>query len=107
MVPASEPTVAAATANSRIQALYRLYSKYGDGLGGNIDGVDGSLSPASLTRALILLDVDKDTVAVDIGAGAGRPVLAAALLGAREAVGIELPANEGQAETTYGCRERY
>jgi hypothetical protein len=89
-------TVAAVTANACVLALYKLYSKYGDGLGGNIDGVDGSLSPASLTRAFGLLGVDKDTVAADLGAGAGRPVLAAALLGACKAVGIELPVNVGQ-----------
>ena len=105
-MPASDPTVAAATANARVRALYRLYSKYGDGLGGNVDGADGSLSPASLTRALGLLGVDKDTVAVDLGAGSGRPVLAAALLGAREAVGIELPVNEGQQMIFKTVRER-
>ena len=104
--PASGPTAAAATANARVQALYRLYLKCSDGLGGNVDGADGSLSPASLTRALGLLGVDKDTVAVDLGAGAGRPVFAAALLGAREAVGIELPVNLGQEMIFKAVRSR-
>lgn len=89
-------TVAAATADARIKKLYRLFSKYGDGLGGNVDGVDGSLSPASLTKVIVVLGVNKHTVFTDLGAGGGRPVLAAGLAGAREAFGIELPANVGQ-----------
>jgi hypothetical protein len=104
--PASGPTVGAATATARVQDLYKLYRKYGDGLGGNIDGVDGSLSPGALTRAFGLLGVDGHTVAVDLGAGAGRPVLAAALLGAREAVGIELPVNQGQKMIFDAVRSR-
>jgi hypothetical protein len=89
-------TVAAATADARIKMVYGLYRTYGDGLGGNVDGVDGSLSPASLTKAFELLGVNKNTKFTDLGAGAGRPVLAAGEVGADVAVGVELPANVGQ-----------
>jgi hypothetical protein len=90
-------TVAAATADARIiKMVYGLYRTYGDGLGGNVDGVDGSLSPASLTKAFELLGVNRNTKLTDLGAGAGRPVLAAGEVGADESVGVELPANVGQ-----------
>jgi hypothetical protein len=89
-------TVAAATADARIEMVYSMYRKYGDGLGGNVDGVDGSLSPASLTKAFELLGVNRNTQLTDLGAGAGRPVLAAIEVGADGAVGVELPANVGQ-----------
>jgi hypothetical protein len=96
-MPDAKPTVAAATANARvIKKVYSLFRTYGDGLGGNVDGVDGSLSPWSLTKAFELLGVNRNTKFTDLGAGAGRPVLAAGEVGADESVGVELPANVGQ-----------
>ena len=80
------------------QAIRRVYSyfrKAADGCDGKAFGFGGSLSPKSLSTILCTMKIVGKRV-VDLGAGEGRVLAAALALGARSAVGYELPGNAAQ-----------
>jgi hypothetical protein len=75
--------------------LYRYYRKACDGGDGKTVGFGGSLRPKSLAEILTLMKIEGKRV-VDLGAGDGRVLTAALVLGAQSAVGYELPGNIAQ-----------
>ena len=78
-----------------IRQVYSYFRKATDGCDGKIDGFGGSLSPKSLADIFKLMKIVGRKV-VDLGAGEGRVLAAAHVLGALSAVGYELPGNRAQ-----------
>lgn len=78
-----------------VSKLYRIYRRATDGADGATGtGLNGSIRPTGLVDILLRMGV-KDEDFADLGAGDGKPVLAALLAGARSAIGYELPVNAG------------
>ena len=78
-----------------VRRVYSHYRKASDGCDGKADGFGGSLSPKSLADIFKLMKIVGRRV-VDLGAGEGRVLAAALVLGAQSAIGYELPANIAQ-----------
>ena len=78
-----------------IRQVYGYFRKASDGCDGKADGFGGSLSPKSLADIFKLMKIVGRKV-VDLGAGEGRVLAAAHVLGALSAVGYELPGNKAQ-----------
>ena len=76
----------------RIQRVYNVYKKLTGGADGGVMGVNGSLTSGKLTMVLKMAGV-KGKHFIDMGAGDGRVILAAKLLGAIISEGYELPGN--------------
>jgi hypothetical protein len=75
-----------------LQRIYRLFEKACGGADGGVLGVNGSINPFSLYTVLKEMDIGGRNF-VDFGAGQGRALISAIILGAREAFGVELPQN--------------
>ena len=75
-----------------LQRIYRLFEKACGGADGGLIGLNGSINPFSLYTVLQEMDIGGRNF-VDFGAGQGRALTSAIMLGAREAFGVELPQN--------------
>ena len=83
------------TVTHSVNKLYRVYRRATDGADGATGtGLNGSIRPNGLVDILLRMGVDGENF-TDLGAGDGRPVLAALLAGATSAIGYELPVNAG------------
>jgi hypothetical protein len=76
----------------RVNQVYKVMKKCGDGADGGGVGVNGSVRASSLFKILEKIHA-RDHVFLDLGAGDGRVMLAALAIGADTAVGFELPEN--------------
>lgn len=76
----------------RVNVVYRVMKRCGDGADGGGIGVNGSVTASSLVTILNSIHAH-DNILVDLGAGDGRVILAALTVGANKAVGFELPEN--------------
>ena len=78
-----------------VTRLYRLYNRISaGGADGRVVGINGSINPVAVYAMLIAMQADGRTV-FDFGCSEGRFLFAAVLLGARKAVGVEMPENRG------------
>ena len=78
-----------------VTRLYKLYNRISaGGADGRVVGVNGSINPVAVYAMLIAMQADGRTV-FDFGCSEGRFLFAAVLLGARKAVGVEMPENRG------------
>ena len=75
-----------------LQKMYRLFEKASGGADGGVFGLNGSINPFSLCTVLKEMGIDGRNV-VDFGAGQGKVLLAAMLLGASGSFGVEHPQN--------------
>ena len=75
-----------------LQKMYRLFEKASGGADGGVFGLNGSINPLSLHTVLKEMGIVGQNV-VDFGAGQGRVVVAAMLLGASGSFGVEHPQN--------------
>jgi hypothetical protein len=75
-----------------LQRIYRLFEKACGGADGGVVGLNGSINPFSLYTVLKEMDIGGRNF-VDFGAGQGRALISAIMLGAMEAFGVELPQN--------------
>jgi hypothetical protein len=75
--------------------ISKIIQKVTNGIGGNVEGFDGSVNATSAACILRSLRV-KGRFFVDLGCGYGWMIAAAFGMGAVAGVGIELPANIGQ-----------
>jgi hypothetical protein len=81
--------------HSSVAKLYHTYRRVsGGGADGSVKGVIGSINPLAVFCMLMAMKVGGRTV-FDFGCSEGRFLLAAALQGARKAIGVELPENIG------------
>jgi hypothetical protein len=80
---------------SSVAKLYHRYRRVsGGGADGRVMGVNGSINPLAVFGMLMAMKVEGRTV-FDFGCSEGRFLLAAALQGARKAIGVEFPENKG------------
>jgi hypothetical protein len=75
-----------------LQRIYRLFEKACGGADGGVFGLNGSINPSSLCTVLKEMDIFGRNF-VDFGAGQGRALISAIILGAEEAFGVEHPQN--------------
>ena len=75
-----------------MQRIYRLFEKACGGADGGLIGLNGSINPFSLYTVLQEMDIGGRNF-VDFGAGQGRALIPAIILGAEEAFGVEHPQN--------------
>ena len=75
-----------------LQRIYRLFEKACGGADGGVFGLNGSINPSSLCTVLKEMDIFGRNF-VDFGAGQGRALIPAIILGAEEAFGVEHPQN--------------
>ena len=81
--------------DSSVAKLYHRYRRVsGGGADGRVMGVNGSINPLAVFGMLMAMKVEGRTV-FDFGCSEGRFLLAAALQGARKAIGVEFPENKG------------
>jgi predicted RNA methylase len=78
-----------------VTRLYKSYTRVsGGGANGRVVGINGSINPLAVYAMLIAMQVDGRTV-FDFGCSEGRVLFAAVLLGARRAIGVDMPENRG------------
>ena len=75
-----------------LQIIYRLFEKASGGADGGVVGLNGSINPFSLYTVLKEMDCGGRKF-VDFGAGQGRALVSAIMIGASGAFGVELPQN--------------
>ena len=75
--------------------ISKIIQKVTNGIGGNVEGFDGSVNATGAACILRSLRV-KGRIFVDLGCGFGWMMAAAFGMGALAGVGVELPANIGQ-----------
>jgi predicted RNA methylase len=88
----------------RVNAVYRLMKKCGDGADGGVLGVYGSVNASSLVKILKSIHAHGH-ILVDLGAGDGRVMLAAMAVGADTALGFELPENTSSRCRSLECQQ--
>ena len=80
---------------SSVAKLYHRYRRVsGGGADGRVMGVNGSINPLAVFGMLMAMKVEGRTV-FDFGCSEGRFLLAAALQGARKAIGVEFSEKKG------------
>ena len=78
-----------------VNLVYRTMKKCSDGADDGVVGFNGSVTASSLVKILNSIHAPRHNF-VDLGAGAGRVILAALAIGANTSVGVELPENVSQ-----------